>query len=301
MDYDTLIAQQNKTNDSLSARLDEIARQNDAQDVTGMKYLDNLPQADLYNKNNSVLAGLALKTQSATFTKAQQDKYDTGMKMLADLLSGKTSQGVADENKRHNQMSEAIDLKKLESTGTDTADLEKKLREEYTNQTKTNGFIDVKNSYDKIKNAADTGPGDLGLLYAYMKVLDPNSTVREGEFATAAASGSYGDKMKNYVLRVQSGKRLNPELRKEFQDSAVQVYNSQVKTQKQLNDFYASQAQQQGLDPNNVIGALGEIKEEPITPISQPKKSKSILDILKSPFGSNTSGSSGFTILQVGD
>ena len=32
--------------------------------------------------------------------------------------------------------------------------------------------------------------GDMALIFSYMKMLDPNSTVREGEYATAQDAGS---------------------------------------------------------------------------------------------------------------
>ena len=67
---------------------------------------------------------------------------------------------------------------------------EQKLRKEYADQTKP--FVDVKESYRRVQSAADNGPGDIALLVGYMKMLDPGSVVREGEFATAQNSGEIG-------------------------------------------------------------------------------------------------------------
>lgn len=137
-----------------------------------------------------------------------------------------------------------------------------KLRTEYTNQSKTNGFIEVKNQYDKIKTAPDTAAGDLSLIFAYMKILDPNSTVREGEFANAQNTAGVPGQIVNAYNKALSGKRLNSTQRQEFKSAAAQTYNSHVKTQKQLYNFYKNQAEEMGLDPDDVLGAFGEINEE---------------------------------------
>lgn len=54
-------------------------------------------------------------------------------------------------------------------------------------------FVDVQNkkvTVDQIVNGKFGGPGDLALVFEFMKALDPTSVVRESEFATAAKSGT---------------------------------------------------------------------------------------------------------------
>lgn len=156
-----------------------------------------------------------------------------------------------------------------------------KLRTEYINQSKTNGFIEVKNQYDKIKTAPDTAAGDLSLIFAYMKILDPNSTVREGEFANAQNTAGVPGQIVNAYNKALSGKRLNSEQRDQFKSAASLTYNSHVKTQKQLYDFYKKQAEEYGVDPEDAIGIFGEIKEEKVD--LKPVKKTGLFDFL---FGS---------------
>jgi hypothetical protein len=63
-------------------------------------------------------------------------------------------------------------------------DDEGQLRREYNTITKD--FRDVQSAFGRIR-ATDptTAAGQISLVFQYMKMLDPGSTVREGEFATA--------------------------------------------------------------------------------------------------------------------
>lgn len=54
-------------------------------------------------------------------------------------------------------------------------------------------YIEVQNkkaTVDGILSRGSTGPGDLALVYEFMKALDPTSVVRESEYASAAQSGN---------------------------------------------------------------------------------------------------------------
>jgi len=69
---------------------------------------------------------------------------------------------------------------------------EQDLRKEYQGNPVYKNYTAVRGSFERIQSGAarNTGAGDLGIIYGYMKMLDPGSVVREGEFATAEnASG----------------------------------------------------------------------------------------------------------------
>lgn len=53
-----------------------------------------------------------------------------------------------------------------------------------------NVIQDKKLTIDQIVNSGNTGPGDVALVYQFMKALDPNSVVRDTEFETARKSGN---------------------------------------------------------------------------------------------------------------
>ena len=131
-----------------------------------------------------------------------------------------------------------------------------KLRDEFNNQSKE--FIGVANSYQRIlDSAADpSAAGDLSLIFNYMKVLDPGSTVREGEFATAQQAGSIPARVVAQYNKVLNGERLAPEQRTDFVDRADRLYKGQeTRWKKNTRDRYETLARQlAGIDPKYVIG-----------------------------------------------
>jgi len=136
---------------------------------------------------------------------------------------------------------------KLKGTGAN----ENTLRDEYNNLTKD--FRVVQDAHEKIKSVAATGAGDMSLLYSFVKLLDPGSVVRESEFAAAAASGSFGERIQGAMQRVISGQRLPDSLRNDFIREADNLYTSQKKGTDRLTASYTGMAKRMGLNPENVI------------------------------------------------
>lgn len=93
---------------------------------------------------------------------------------------------------------------------------------------------------------------DLALIFAYMKILDPDSVVREGEFANAQNTGGIPDRVVNAYNNALRGTRLNDTQRSEFFRSAnrvIQQYqagaDASARRQRELAASY-------GLDPDRV-------------------------------------------------
>lgn len=138
-------------------------------------------------------------------------------------------------------------------TPKDRVEFEQKLRKEYTQASST--FQEVRDAAARVEASAQnaSAAGDLALIFNYMKILDPGSVVREGEFATAAASGSYGERMQGLVNRVMTGQRLTEEIRQDFLTRARQLYDAQSNQFGKLTDQYKSIAGSAGLEPEGVI------------------------------------------------
>ena len=66
-----------------------------------------------------------------------------------------------------------------------------------------------------------------------MKMLDPNSTVREGEFANAQNAASIPDRIRNQYNKAAEGTRLTAEQRNDFVASAERVYKESASTYNQ--------------------------------------------------------------------
>jgi hypothetical protein len=138
-------------------------------------------------------------------------------------------------------------VEKIKSTGAN----ENTLRDEYNTLTKD--FRVVQDAHEKIKNVASTGAGDMSLLYSFIKLLDPGSVVRESEFAAAAASGSFGERVQGAMQRVLTGQRLSDNLRNDFIREADNLYTSQKRGTDRLTESYTGIAKRMGLNPGNII------------------------------------------------
>jgi hypothetical protein len=125
------------------------------------------------------------------------------------------------------------------------------LRDEFNALTKD--FRAVQDAYTKITTTAQTGAGDMSLLYNYVKLLDPTSVVRESEFAAAAASGSFGERVQGAVNKVQTGQRLTENLRKDFIAEANNLYKAQKAGADRIKDQYTNMAKRAKLNPEDVI------------------------------------------------
>lgn len=135
--------------------------------------------------------------------------------------------------------------------------IEDKIRSEFITQNKE--FQKVGDSYNRIEVSAEnpSAAGDLALIFNYMKMLDPGSVVRESEFATAAAAGSYGDRIQGAASRIIAGKRLSTDQRKDFTNRSKKLMNAAEKGYTKSLRTYRKLASDYGVDPNRVTIDLG--------------------------------------------
>jgi hypothetical protein len=108
--------------------------------------------------------------------------------------------------------------------------------------------------------------GDLSLIFNYMKVLDPGSTVREGEFATAQNSGGIPDRAIAAYNKVLSGERLSGDQRSDFVNRANKLYKQAKEQHKKRESEYSRLAKQNNLDPQNVIVDFSSYQPEQDVP-----------------------------------
>lgn len=101
-----------------------------------------------------------------------------------------------------------------------------------------------------------TGADDIALIFNYMKVLDPNSVVRESEFGLAAQSGSFGQTIMAAYQQIQSGQKLTPTQRRYFMDSAQAQFAPYVELRNRTETRYGQRADQLGVDKANVFDAV---------------------------------------------
>jgi hypothetical protein len=127
------------------------------------------------------------------------------------------------------------------------------LRKELQNQQVYKDAQVVAAAYGKIKGASPTAAGDMGLVFGFMKILDPTSAVRETEYANAQNAGGVPEKVRNAYNKVLSGEFLTPEQRASFQREAETVYGAQRKRYDDTAAQYKRLAEKRGLPAEDVV------------------------------------------------
>ncbi len=134
---------------------------------------------------------------------------------------------------------------------------EAKFRKEYSDQTK--GYQEVKSAYGRILSSDDSAVGDLSLIFGYMKMLDPGSVVREGEFATAQNSAGVPERIQNIYNKVISGERLSEGQRKSFKGQAGKLYKSAGEQETTVRQGIERIAKGYGLNTQNIFYTPTEV------------------------------------------
>jgi hypothetical protein len=94
--------------------------------------------------------------------------------------------------------------------------------------------------------------GDLSMIFAYMKVLDPGSVVREGEFANAQNTGSVPQRIWAQYNKVLRGERLTTTQRADFMFQATNVARQRSDKLQNVIDWYREVAERRGLNPDDI-------------------------------------------------
>ena len=147
-----------------------------------------------------------------------------------------------------------------------------------------------------------SGAGDLGLIFSYMKMLDPASVVREGEQVQAVKTGNIGDQLWATYEKVASGEKLTPKQRYNFIRSAAARFNTLTNTQKRLNKHFEGIANEYRISPSLIITDLYSDLPEAVSAwmknmdvqINKPEPSSATRPAVVSSFaGSGAGGGSG--------
>lgn len=108
---------------------------------------------------------------------------------------------------------------------------------------------------------AQTGIGDISAVFNYMKTLDPDSVVREGEFALAKDAAGLFERLSNIVTEAKTGKGLTDTARAEMRSLATDLIESYEDKYESVRDYHKGKIEyQQGTD-EDVSNFLGEFKQ----------------------------------------
>ena len=148
----------------------------------------------------------------------------------------------------------------------DPFDQESKLRKEFRGGTVPKDFGKVRDSFDRITatSGSPSPAGDLALIFNYMKLLDPGSVVREGEFATAQNAAGVDERIRGQFNRILSGERLTGTQRKDFIQKAGELFNAQAKNYNNEVNYYRGLAEEYDVNQDR-IAKQAELYKSPPT------------------------------------
>jgi hypothetical protein len=129
----------------------------------------------------------------------------------------------------------------------------KDLRTEYNKR--TGDLTESRINYDKMLESAkiQAGLGDVALITAFMKMLDPGSTVRDSEFATARDTAGLRASLENYLEKVKTGEFLSDSQRKVFTDLAGKYLEAAEKDGAKTRKSMEGIVDRLGLNPADVF------------------------------------------------
>lgn len=109
--------------------------------------------------------------------------------------------------------------------------------------------------YKVMENAVENPSvaGDVSLVFNYFKTIDPQSTVREGEYDTIINATSVPDRIKNYAQRLKTGQKLSEGQRQDLLNTARQNVMSLAPQVQTTVDNYRGFVSTLGKDPEKVI------------------------------------------------
>lgn len=114
----------------------------------------------------------------------------------------------------------------------------------------------IATAYQKIKGAATgahTPTNDMSLVYGLMKMQDPNSTVREGEYATAENAANVPARIRDSYNLAIKNHLLPDETRQQFLATAESIARAQRSVFEGTRKRYSDFATRQGVNPLDVV------------------------------------------------
>jgi hypothetical protein len=129
------------------------------------------------------------------------------------------------------------------------------LRKEFNTESRPYKTVnDALKIIERLGTKENPTPQDIqALIYAFVKVQDPTSVVRESEYANAANAIALADKLGSLQSMYLEGKRLTPTQRKDMVETARVLREEAMSRYAALADSYESTATSFGMDPKLVV------------------------------------------------
>lgn len=239
-----------------------------AMQQVGQQQAQERAEANTLNSESLNMAQREIASEQAALAAAAKEK-SLDDRQLRDLNSKEkiASESQSGQNNRldkqlKSQMEIAnskIGKENANATNSFTSDL----RKEYTSNPITKNSIAISNAYENIKTAADSGIGDINSLYSFIKILDPTSTVREGEIQLGQEADPLAARIANLYNAKVKGRISSPKFKKDLNEQVDIVMSNQMKKQAQVDSHYTDISTRAGALPENVINPAYKTKIVP--------------------------------------
>jgi hypothetical protein len=138
------------------------------------------------------------------------------------------------------------------NTGQKGLDNELQLNKDFKSEPIYKDYQNMASAYKQIKAgiAANNPIGDLTAATKIMKLLDPDSVVRESELGMAMAASGRMDRMKSLYAQHVQGRKLNPQQSREFGELADELFEAAGSLYNQKRSQYKEVGERYKLNTN---------------------------------------------------
>ena len=158
---------------------------------------------------------------------------------------------------------------------------EDRVRQEFLQQSKT--FQITRDAFSRMVEtskkgvAALTPQDDIVLIINFMKVQDPESVVREGEFWTVEKTRGWNDTIALMWKKATAGDKLTPEQRSHLIEGTRESFRATARFHEGRETQYRDLAKKRNMDPGSIApDLLGEFRKEKDSPKgAMPKATRS--------------------------
>lgn len=171
---------------------------------------------------------------------------------------------LAESERRRKAQAVAKRLKANEQQDKEAFKKVQALRKELSKSEEGQKLVSRADSYENLRNFLNnpSAYGDLGVMFAYMKALDPGSVVREGEQRLFMTSTSVPQYARNAVWRAISGESLSEEQRRIAKEGIGYLWRNSYNAYKARKRPIERQAEKEGLDMSQIDPYYDTIKPD---------------------------------------
>lgn len=196
----------------------------------------------------------------------------TGTTAINQSANNKASVGAqyAIAGAAREQAAATRDAARISADAKQRTDVELKLQDDYRAESK--GWAETSTAMKKVMAAietADKNPGSaLSAGTGFMKLLDPNSVVRETELGMALNASGWFDRATNIANTLQHGKTMTAEQKKNLSAAAKTLFEEAKKAQLEVDSAFKNRAKGYNVDAGRIIVDRGQNSNSAIPALS---------------------------------